>query len=127
MAAESLRNALLDSAHRTGRFELSAQAIPNGDEVAQEQIWDHWLARYKNAACWTTPELLRQHGLGIAQTPSHGAGPHHVDVTHPANPDKVDVDTVVREYQMAFYGPGAKREVTHEWTTENLRGLQQPS
>ncbi len=125
MATESLRRALLDSAER-GDFELSTHFLPKGDLTAQSEVWDFWLERYPNAACWTTPGILREAGLVPVHTPSEERGPFHVDVRHPANPGDGTVDMVVIDFQGAFYGPDQKRRVTHEWTSTDLRGLQQP-
>lgn len=125
MANDSLRRALLVSADR-GVFELSTQLLPGNDDEAQQQVWNFWLERYKTT-CWTTPALLREAGLTPVHTPSAEHGPFHVDVRHPANPADVDVDKVVSDFQCAFFGPDQKRKVTHEWTSTDLRGLQQPT
>lgn len=124
MATESLRAALVASAER-GVFELSTQCLPPGDDEAQQEVWGYWLERYKSV-CWTTPEILAEHGLTPVHTPSEDHGPLHIDVRHPAKPEEADVDKVVGDFQCAFFGPGQKQSVTHEWTSTDLRGLQQP-
>jgi len=124
MASDSLRRALLASADR-GVFELSTQCLPGSDEEAQDQVWDYWLHRY-NSTCWTTPALLREAGLTPVHSPSEEHGPFHIDICHPASPSEVDVDMVVSDFQCAFFGPDRKRKVTNEWTSTDLRGLQQP-
>ena len=123
MATDSLRAALQNSAADFGIFELSAQAMPSTE--AQDSVWEDWIRH--NAACWTTPSILRAAGLHVVHTPSSERGPYHVDVRHPANTDEADVDIVIREFQCAFFGPDKKQKVSHEWISEDLRRLQQPS
>lgn len=125
MAAKSLRQALLGSAER-GLYELSTHCLPKHDEGAQSEVWDYWLGRYPNSACWSTPGILRAAGLIPVHTPSQENGPFHIDVRHPANLSDASVDKIVRDFQCAFFGPDQKRMVTHEWTSTDLRGLQQP-
>lgn len=124
MGAEALRRALQTSAER-GVYQLSTQYLPKDDDAAQTEIWDFWLERYKTT-CWTTPRILAESGLTAIHTPSEDHGRFHVDVRHPANPGELEVDMVISDFQCAFFGPDQKRTVTHEWTSTDLRRLQQP-
>lgn len=128
MGALPLKKALEGAAKTYGHYVLSVQLIPPGDVPAQEEVWQH-LERYSKA-CWSTVRILEAAGYRLNHTPYDPFGNHqgerHYDLVHPAGTTDEAIATVVKNYQVHFYGPGLMRSVSCEQTEENLRRLQQP-
>lgn len=123
MATASLEAALSKSAAR-GWYELSVQVVPPGDREAQDVVWQYLVHKQ---ACWSTPSLVAPAGFKLAHTPTDDMGEYHYDLRHPARPGESDLAKVVGDYQAVFYGPRPLREVNCDWTSDDLRRLQQPS
>jgi hypothetical protein len=73
--------------------------------------------------CLTTPRLLEESGLVADVDPTNDLGDHYqYTLWLPEGDPAILVDQV----RIAFRGPFLKAEVSDEWTTDDLRGLQCP-
>ena len=111
-----------------GNIEISAQALLESSAWAtiRSIIFEGDTAWKK--CCVTTPHLAEEQGLMVLFTPSE-ADPYHCDVRCRSQITDANADTlegIAHQFQAAFRGPFLQNEVNHEWTTDNIRGLQRP-
>ncbi len=73
--------------------------------------------------CVTTPRLLEEAGVVANLDPTNDRGDRYQYTLW--LPDG-DPGTLVDQVTAAFRGPFLKEEVSDEWTSEGIRGLQRP-
>lgn len=118
MPGEAVRaniRAVFDEHSRNG---MCLKVLVDHDvEIAGDRLVPH------GKVCLTTPVLLEEAGIPADLEPTNDLGDRY-QYTLWLPPG--DTGTLVEKVTAAFRGPFPKEEVSDDWRTEDLRGLQRP-
>lgn len=123
MARPSLEKSLEAASREEGRPGICVFAL-DPPEWPAAKVVPH------PKACVTTPSLLREAGLELEHTRDRGDERHYTvwgpDVKW--NEDTVDeAEELADRLRAAFGGPLPTGEISDEWDSDHIRGLQSPS
>lgn len=101
-----------------GRNGLCLKVLVDRDiDVGGDRLVPH------KVLCLTTPLLLEESGIAADIDATNDLDDHYQYTLW--LPDE-DPGTLVGKVKAGFRGPFPKKEVSDDWTTEDLRGLQRP-
>lgn len=118
MPGDTVRANIRDVALAYGRNGICLKALIDDEvDVRADRLVPH------RKVCLTTPRLLEEEGVPADIEATNDLGDRYQYTLW--LPDG-DLNRLTATLKKAFRGPFLKEEVSREWTTEDLRGLQRP-